>query len=835
MVSGSLRLQGIRKSFDGVQALKGVDLELWAGEIHALIGENGAGKSTLIKIAGGIFAPDAGTIVLDGKPVRFADPRDAQRQGIVVIHQTPTLCPHLSVTENILLGHLPTRWGIVQWKRANELAANLLTQLGVTLPLDAPVGTLSAAQQQLVALARALSLRARWLILDEPTAALSRSETERLFAILRQLKSQGVGVLFVSHRLDEVLELADRITVLRDGEKVATLSAADATREQLITLMAGRQIAPQPSTVTAPIKPSSPLLRLRDVVVPDFVRGVSLEVRSGEVVGLFGLVGSGRSELAQALVGLRPIASGVVEWQGKPVRFRNPKEALTHGIAYLPEDRLRQGLLLPRSIRENIGLPNLHRFSRFGIVDEQAESETAQAQVRALRVKATSIAQPVAQLSGGNQQKVALGKWLLTDPQLLILDEPTHGIDVATKAEIHRFIADLKARGKAILLISSELEELQILSDRLLVFRQGRIVGEFAPTASQESILAAAFSEPSVDESSSSAASAMLPPYHPSASRLADSRRRIFRLLLSREVSLLAFLVAVTAFVGWRNVAFLSAEHWLAMVQESAPTLLAAGIMAAVIVSGNLDLSIGSVLGACAMAAGHAAKAGWALPFVIAVALMLGASIGLVNGTLTARLGISSVVVTLGMLGIVRGTMLVFTKGYWVIGLPEAFRQLSVGSIAGVPNPVWISLLVLLALGLAMAHTRWGRDLYAMGSNPMAAWMAGIPVRRRLIGVFVASGMVTGLAALLYAARFPVVQSETGKGFELAVITAAVLGGVNIFGGAGSVFGAVLGAFAVTVLRSALTFLQLPGEWDTFALGGLILLSVAVDAWRRRR
>jgi len=831
-VSGSLRLQGIRKSFDGVQALKGVDLELWAGEIHALIGENGAGKSTLIKIAGGIFAPDAGTIVLDGKPVRFADPRDAQRQGIVVIHQTPTLCPHLSVTENILLGHLPTRWGIVQWKRANELAANLLTQLGVTLPLDAPVGTLSAAQQQLVTLARALSLRARWLILDEPTAALSRSETERLFAILRQLKSQGVGVLFVSHRLDEVLELADRITVLRDGEKVATLSAADATREQLITLMAGRQIAPQPSTVTAPVKPSSPLLRLRDVVVPDFVRGVSLEVRSGEVVGLFGLVGSGRSELAQALVGLRPIASGVVEWQGKPVRFRNPKEALTHGIAYLPEDRLRQGLLLPRSIRENIGLPNLYRFSRFGIVDEQAESETAQAQVRALRVKATSIAQPVAQLSGGNQQKVALGKWLLTDPQLLILDEPTHGIDVATKAEIHRFIADLKARGKAILLISSELEELQILSDRLLVFRQGQIVGEFAPTASQESILAAAFSEPSpIDEPSSPPAASAVS--HPS--RFSALRHRASRLLLSREVSLLAFLVAVTAFVGWRNVAFLSAEHWLAMVQESAPTLLAAGIMAAVIVSGNLDLSIGSVLGACAMAAGHAAKAGWALPFVIAVALMLGASIGLVNGTLTARLGISSVVVTLGMLGIVRGTMLVFTKGYWVIGLPEAFRQLSVGSIAGVPNPVWISLLVLLMLGLVMTHTEWGRDLYAMGSNPMAAWMAGIPVRRRLIGVFVASGMVTGLAALLYAARFPVVQSETGKGFELAVITAAVLGGVNIFGGAGSVFGAVLGAFAVTVLRSALTFLQLPGEWDTFALGGLILLSVAVDAWRRRR
>lgn len=825
MAKGTLELRDIGKSFAGVQALRGVTLTLAAGEIHALVGENGAGKSTLIKIAGGVFPPDSGAVLLDGKPVRFTDPRDAQRHGIVVIHQTPMLCPHLSVTENILLGHLPTRGGLVRWRHAHQQAAALLAELGATLPLDTPVGNLSAAQQQLVALARALSLQARWLVLDEPTAALSRSEAERLFAILRRLKGQGVGILFVSHRLDEVLELADRVTVLRDGEKVATLPAAEATREQLIALMAGRPVVSL-SPAARSAHRGKLLLRLGDVCVPSFAEGVCLEVRAGEIVGLFGLVGAGRSELAQALVGLRPIASGVVEWQGKPVRFRNPQEALAAGLAYLPEDRLRQGLLLPRSIRENIALPNLRQFSRFGVVNERGERTVAQKQVAALRVRATSPEQPVAQLSGGNQQKVALAKWLLTEPQLLILDEPTHGIDVATKSEIHRLVADLKAQGKGILLISSELEELQALSDRIVVMRQGRIVGEFEPDASPQDILRAAFASDTVRP-----VAAVSEPQTMAVNAYSPLRRW----LLSREVSLLLFIVAVASFVGWRNPAFLAGEHWLTLVQESAPTLLAAGAMTAVIVSGNLDLSVGSMLGACAMAAGHAAKSGWALPSVLAVAVALGAGIGWVNGALTTRLAISSVVVTLGMLGIVRGMMLVFTKGYWVIGLPDSFRWLGIGEVMGVPNPVWVAAAVLVLLGLALSQTVWGRDLYAIGSNMTAAWIAGVPVRQRIVSVFVLGGALTGLAALLYAARFPVVQSETGKGFELAVITAAVLGGVNIFGGAGSVVGAALGAFAVSVLHSALTFLQVPGEWDTFALGGLILLSVAIDAWRHRK
>ncbi len=820
----TLTLKGVRKSFAGVQALKGVDFDLKSGEIHALVGENGAGKSTLIKIAGGVFPPDDGSILLDGKPIRFADPRDAQQHGIVVIHQTPTLCQHLSVAENILLGNLPNSFGIVRWKEAFQRASELLAQLGVSLPLNEPVRNLSAAQQQLVALARALSLQAKWLILDEPTASLSRSEVERLFAILNQLKAQGVGILFVSHRLEEVLEISDRVTVLRDGEKITTLPTHQVSREKLIELMVGN--APpetaekQACKVETQILPV--LLQLHNVSVNGFASEVNITIRQGEIVGLFGLVGAGRSELAQGIVGLRKISNGQVSWKGKQVMFASPQDALKAGIVYLPEDRLRQSLLQVRSVRENMSLPNLHKFSRLGIVDERVERETVQKQAGALRVRMATVEQPVRELSGGNQQKVALAKWLLANPELLILDEPTHGIDVATKAEIHRLIADWKRQGKTILLISSELEELQQLCDRIVVMRQGRIVGEFEPNAPQTQILEAAFGRVEVKSEGESEVGR-------------QSQRSSWAKIFSREVSLLLFIALVALIVGMKNRAFITGEHWLTLVQESAPMLIGASAIAMVILSGNLDLSVGSVLGACAMAAGHAAKAGLPLLAVILLALGLGAIIGAFNGLLVTRLSIPSIIVTLGMMGIVRGTMIVLTKGYWVIGLPESFRWLGTGKLLGIPVPIWISLTTLLSVWFLLRQTNWGRDLYAIGNNLEAARLAGIPVKKRLFSVFAACGLLIGLAALVYAARFPVVQSETGKGFELDVITAAVFGGVNIFGGAGSVIGAALGAFAVTVLHSALTFMQLAGEWDKFALGGLILLSVVIDSVRQRR
>jgi ribose transport system ATP-binding protein/rhamnose transport system ATP-binding protein len=653
---------------------------------------------------------------------------------------------------------------------------------------------------------------------------LSRSEVERLFAILSQLKAQGVGILFVSHRLEEVLEISDRVTVLRDGEKIATLPTHQVNREKLIELMVGTVPTEIAEKRTGKIEPkSSPvLLQLRNLSVNGFANEVSITVRQGEIVGLFGLVGAGRSELAQAIVGLRKVGNGQIFWKGKQVRFTSPQDALKAGIAYLPEDRLRQSLLQVRSVRENISLPNLRKFSRLGVVDEGAEIETVQKQAEALRVRMATIEQPVRELSGGNQQKVALAKWLLANPELFILDEPTHGIDVATKAEIHRLIADWKRQGKTVLLISSELEELQQLCDRIVVMRQGKIVGEFEPTAPQTQILEAAFGRVEFK-----------------AEGKPVSEGRIWRIgwmrFFSRELSLLLFIALVALVVGMKNRAFVTGEHWLTLVQESAPMLIGASAIAMVILSGNLDLPAGSVLGACAMAAGHAAKAGLPLPVVILLALGLGAAIGAFNGLLVTRLSIPSIIVTLGMMGIVRGTMIVLTKGYWVIGLPESFRWLGTGKLLSVPVPIWVSLTTLLLVWFLLRQTNWGRDLYAIGNNLEAARLAGIPVRKRLFSVFVACGLLIGLAALVYAARFPVVQSETGKGFELDVITAAVFGGVNIFGGAGSVIGAALGAFAVTVLHSALTFMQLAGEWDKFALGGLILLSVVIDSVRQRR
>jgi len=816
MHKSSLLARGIEKGFDGVQALKGVEIELIAGEIHGLVGENGAGKSTLIKIIGGALQADKGEIILDGSPIHFKSPRDSMRHGIVVIHQDPPFFHRLSVMENILMGHLPSRLGLIRWEEARRGAESILEGLGISLPLNSPLEDLSAAQRQLVAIAYALSLKAKWLILDEPTSSLSISETNRLFEVLRILRDQGMGLLFVSHRLEEVMELCDRITVLRDGMKCATLHAGEAKRDILISLMVGderiRGLGKEGIRKgEGETGKKMPILRLHGIKSGDEVNGVDLEVMAGEILGLFGLVGSGRSELAQAIVGLRKIEEGHLEWKGRALWFKSPRDAMEAGIAYLPEDRLRHGLLLSRNIRENIGLPILQRISGGGVVKVKEERRISQEYVRDLRIVARTVEQPVSQLSGGNQQKVVLAKWLPTNPELLILDEPTHGVDVATKAEIHTMIQGLKDRGKSILLISSELPELISLSDRIAVMRDGKVVGEFSPDQPQDLMLSAAFGE--------------------MRERKEGGRREEGkRWRKGRELSILLFIAALSLMVGIRNIGFVSPGHWLDMLSEAAPTLLAAGAMAAIIISGNLDLSVGSMLGACAMAAGKAAKEGIPIPLAMAIAPILGSMIGLTNGLLTVKLGIPSVVVTLGMLGIIRGAMLIFTKGYWVVGLPEGFRWIGTGKLLGIPMPVIVSGIFLLVLWILLRHSIWGRELYAMGCNQAAARLVGIPIGRRTIEVFALGGALTGFAALIYAARFPVIQSETGKGFELTVITAAVLGGVNIFGGAGSAIGAALGAFAVTVLHSALTFLHMPGEWDLFALGGLILISIAADS-----
>jgi rhamnose transport system ATP-binding protein len=488
----TVELLDISKGFGAVQALQNVDLSLYPGEVHALVGENGAGKSTLVKILAGVHRPDTGSLRIDGNEVELRGPAQAQSQGIAVIHQEPTLFPDLDVAENVYMSRQPRdRFGRVDWKRMYRDVQDLLSSLDVQLNLYTPVRGLSVADQQLVEIAKALSLQARVLVMDEPTAALSRHEVDELFAIVRQLRQRGVAILFISHRLDEIFALADRITVLRDGSHVITALTNELTPETTIRHMVGRELSSLFPKSAAEI--GEVVLDVKHLTRNGVFSDISFQLRRGEILGFAGLVGAGRTEVARVLFGIDRADAGEVRIKGELVHIASSQAAMRHGIAYVPEDRHQQGLVLDFTIAANMTLPILSQVSRFGLMDQRQERTLADGYARQLQVRSSGLDQLVKSLSGGNQQKVVLAKWLATDPSVLILDEPTRGIDIGAKAEVHRIISDLAARGLAIILISSELPEVLAMADRVLVMHEGRITGEFDRSeADQEKVMFAA-------------------------------------------------------------------------------------------------------------------------------------------------------------------------------------------------------------------------------------------------------------------------------------------------------------------------------------------------------
>jgi rhamnose transport system ATP-binding protein len=485
-----LKLTGISKAFAGVQALTGVSFDLRAGEVHALVGENGAGKSTLIKVVTGAHVPDGGTIEVEGRLVQNLDPVRARDLGIAAIYQQPALFPDLTVAENIAIGLEPgSAWRRVRWGQRRARAQRLLERIGGAIDPEIEVRRLSMPEQQLVEIARALGAEARILIMDEPTASLSDQEVDRLFRLIRDLKSQNVGIIYISHRLEELSQIADRVTALRDGAIVGTRRVAETSRNELIRMMVGRELsAVFPKSV---VKPGAVILDIRGLGCRAAgIRDVALRVRAGEILGLSGLIGAGRTELARVLFGLTPADSGQVRLRGRVVTIDSPARAVALGLAYVPEDRVRHGVILDMSTAANTTLATLRAVSRLGFLDFRRERATAQKLVQQLSIKTVSLDVPVANLSGGNQQKVALARWLAASPAVLILDEPTQGVDVGAKAEIHRLTSELAGRGLAIIMISSELPEILGMSDRIAVMHGGTIVGILdRARATQEAIL----------------------------------------------------------------------------------------------------------------------------------------------------------------------------------------------------------------------------------------------------------------------------------------------------------------------------------------------------------
>ncbi|MFB9566199.1 sugar ABC transporter ATP-binding protein [Saccharopolyspora hordei] len=489
---GHLELIGVSKTYPGVRALDAVDFDVRPGEVHVLLGENGAGKSTLIKMIAGAHRPDTGEVRVDGRPVRFHGPEDAERLGIATIHQEMALVPQLTVAENVFLGRPPRRFGIVDRRAMRRQAAELIERTGLDLDPDAVVGDLGVAHRQLVEIAKALSLDTRFLVMDEPTAVLSRAEVDRLFGIVRDLTARGVGVVFISHLLDEVAEIGDRVSVLRDGAKVAEVPA-DTDQDELVRLMVGRTVDQQYPPRDAEI--GEVQLEVRGLTSHGVLSDISFTARAGEVVGIGGLVGAGRTELVRALFGADRYDRGEVLVGGQRIPPGDTAAARAAGLALVPEDRAGQGLVLGASVAENLGLATLSDRTRAGLVDLAEQRRAAAESVERLRIRTAGLDQPALTLSGGNQQKIVIGKWLLAGPRVLILDEPTRGIDVGARAEIYELINELARAGTTVLVVSSDLPELLGLSDRVLVLADGRLRGELdGAEATQERVLALAVS-----------------------------------------------------------------------------------------------------------------------------------------------------------------------------------------------------------------------------------------------------------------------------------------------------------------------------------------------------
>lgn len=477
-----LRATDLTKTYAGVQALRGASFELEAGEVHALVGENGAGKSTLIKILSGAVQPDGGEIAVDGERIANNSPGAAKARGIACIYQQPALFPELTVAENLAIGvERPSRYGLIDWRARGERARQLLDRVGARIDPEMLVGTLSLPQQQLVEIARALGAEARILILDEPTASLSNEDSGHLLQVLRELRTKGVGMIYISHRLEELPDIADRVTVLRDGRTIGTRAMSGVTREALIEMMVGREL-----TSVFPkrdILLGETILELRNFgCSASGLHSVNVSVRAGEILGVAGLVGAGRTELARAVFGLTPADSGEMQLRGRRVSVETPSQAIEHGLAYVPEDRRHHGVVLEMGVSSNITLASIESFANdntFASIDFEREEAVAVDYTNRLGVKTPSIFSPVSSLSGGNQQKVALARWLVTSPKLLILDEPTQGIDVGAKAEIHALVSDMAEAGVAVIMISSEMSEIMGMSDRIAVMREGTVVRTF--------------------------------------------------------------------------------------------------------------------------------------------------------------------------------------------------------------------------------------------------------------------------------------------------------------------------------------------------------------------
>jgi rhamnose transport system ATP-binding protein len=844
--SSSVAAAGVRhvgKRFGGTIALDDVSFNLTRGEVLALLGENGAGKSTCVKLLAGVYRPDVGDVLAEGAPVEHWSPLEAQRRGIAVMHQHPGLFADLTVSENVFIGHMPHGPFGVEYDRMRERTASLLAVVGLSCRPEDTLKRLRPSEQQLVEIARALSVNAKVLIMDEPTAALSQREVERLFAVVAELKARQVAMMFVSHRMEEIYRVADRIAVLRDGRLIGVEPAHALDRDRAVQMMIGRSLsAIYPARSSTP---SKEVLAVEGLSRDEAFVDVSFEVRAGEILGLGGLVGSGRTEIARVLFGVDQPSAGRIRLEGDEVSFSDPAAAMAAGVVYVSEDRLGQSLVMEFSILANASLPVIEKAALVGLVMRRRELKLLEPHLRRLRLKFRDFDQPVKTLSGGNQQKVVLSKWLATIPRVLILDEPTQGIDVESKSEVHAMMAELARQGLAIILISSELPELVGMCDNIVVLREGRVTARFSgDEVDPERVIRAATDAdhavpaPRATEIAGTQFSEI---DNPSALVSANENfwSALRRFGQRREVGLACAIAAVSLPVMLLNPRMISAENLTAIAMDAALLMIVAVAQMLVLLTRNIDLSVSSIIGLSAYGAARFMHLHPESPPLagVGVAIAIGLACGALNGAVVTFGRIPAIVVTLGTLSVFRGLNSLWAGGKQISAdqVPQSWLDLTSSKILGIPAVVLTAVATLIVVAMALRRLPSGREFYAIGSNPDGAALIGIRVKTLVLGAFMLAGLLAGFDGALWASRYATIDARVALGFELTVIASVVVGGVAIRGGAGSVLGVALGALTLLVIQNGLTLVRVDPLWLEGMYGLVILLAVGVDTLVGRR
>ena len=811
-----LRLKHVSKAFPGVQAVRGVDFDVHPGEIHALVGENGAGKTTLMAIASGVTTPDLGVVELGDTELKPG--QNSRHLGLLTAYQDDSLVPDLTVTENLMLslrGELRA-----EIRDPDAWTQNRLGVFATEISARSYVRDLSVAGRQIVEIVKVIAADPKVIVLDEPTSALASDEVERLFDALRQAVDRGVAVVYITHRLPEVFEIATAVSVMRDGEMVATrLQASQTTETEIVDLMVGRSVdAAFPTKRVAADEKDRPLVTINDFNSVDF-REVDFGGYRGEILGLAGIEGNGQREVLRAVAGLEP-HEGEVSLDGKKVPTSDPSSALGAGISYLSSDRRGEGLLIGLGVRENMTITSLEELARLGVVSRRREVETVAREISKLDLKTPSIEQPVSVLSGGNQQKVALGRVFLENPIVYVADEPTRGVDVGARSEIYAFLREAAEQGAVVLVVSSDAVELAGLCDRVLVFARGKIVQELSGTNLTEGGIVGAAARSRVTRAASE-----------------DGERSRSEKLWSLRTSdftpvvlLLAAMVALGVAMSFADPLFVSTTNLGNLLFLAVPFAFAALGQAAVFLIGGIDLSIGPLIALVTVTVASVMQAiGGEIGVFAAIlaALGVGAALGLVNALLVRKAGLIPLIATLATFILIQGFALLWRP------IPGGF--VSLGFLDGASGRIsFVPWSFLLVVAIAIAGEYWYRRrigglwLRAVGSRSAAATRLGAPTEHVYFGAYIAAGLFGAIGGIFFTGTIGIGDATLGVKFTLLSITAVVLGGLSTWGGRGSIIGPVLGAVLLAMIANMTAFLNLDSDVQFFVEGGLALAAIAV-------